>query len=185
MNKVGNGSVKWFNESKGFGFIKADGRDVFFHFNNLVSFEEGEKEPQFSGSPTIETPRGTSSLRIPKMGDEVVFIQEEAEKGPRAYSWGYKRMYTDMQKRIANRKDYRVLSQRNTLGNPPSGPPEVLWEGWDLEALRKEFPKPGDGKSISGDPLIPYWGDPDNIFEVRHWFEVQTDNVWEKCKDLR
>ncbi len=29
------GQVKWFNESKGFGFIAADGKDYFVHFKNI------------------------------------------------------------------------------------------------------------------------------------------------------
>lgn len=59
------GVVKWFNESKGFGFIKPDagGNDVFAHFsqiesagfktlaeNQRVQFEvtQGQKGPQAS-----------------------------------------------------------------------------------------------------------------------------------------
>lgn len=36
-NKV-TGKVKWFNETKGYGFIKQeDGPDVFAHFSNIQS----------------------------------------------------------------------------------------------------------------------------------------------------
>ena len=43
------GTVKWFNSSKGFGFIsREDGDDVFVHFKNIVgegylSLDEGNK----------------------------------------------------------------------------------------------------------------------------------------------
>jgi len=44
-----NGTVKWFNAEKGFGFITGeDGKDVFAHFsqinaNGYKSLEEGQK----------------------------------------------------------------------------------------------------------------------------------------------
>jgi CspA family cold shock protein len=38
MSKAVNGIVKWFNESKGFGFIEQEsGPDVFAHFKEIVS----------------------------------------------------------------------------------------------------------------------------------------------------
>ncbi|MEE2987527.1 MAG: cold-shock protein [Nitrospinota bacterium] len=58
---MAQGTVKWFNESKGYGFIESDGKDLFVHFSEIqgegfktlkegqaVEFEEGmgQKGPQ-------------------------------------------------------------------------------------------------------------------------------------------
>ena len=50
MSAKVTGSVKWFNETKGFGFLSQDngGQDVFVHFNAIVSdgfktLTEGQK----------------------------------------------------------------------------------------------------------------------------------------------
>ncbi|MBU0729331.1 MAG: cold-shock protein [Proteobacteria bacterium] len=46
---MSEGTVKWFNESKGFGFIEAeDGKDVFVHFSAISgdgfkTLREGQK----------------------------------------------------------------------------------------------------------------------------------------------
>ncbi|MDR3491552.1 MAG: cold-shock protein [Gammaproteobacteria bacterium] len=49
MSGFENGTVKWFNNSKGFGFIQRDqGEDVFVHFRAITgdgyrSLEEGQR----------------------------------------------------------------------------------------------------------------------------------------------
>lgn len=49
MSEKEQGTVKWFNGSKGYGFIeRAEGDDVFVHFNAIVgdgyrSLEEGQR----------------------------------------------------------------------------------------------------------------------------------------------
>jgi CspA family cold shock protein len=58
-----DGTVKWFNERKGYGFIEQeDGPDVFVHHSGI-------------------TGTGFKSLRE---GDRVTFDIEQGEKGPAA-----------------------------------------------------------------------------------------------------
>lgn len=38
MSNGMNGTVKWFNETKGFGFIQSDnGQDVFAHYSEIAN----------------------------------------------------------------------------------------------------------------------------------------------------
>ncbi len=58
-----NGTVKWFNAEKGFGFItREDGSDVFVHFSAI----------QGDGFKTLEE------------GQAVTFDVEESDRGPQA-----------------------------------------------------------------------------------------------------
>lgn len=58
-----NGTVKWFNGDKGFGFITGeDGKDVFAHFSQINK----------DGFKTLEE------------GQEVTFDLAQGEKGPQA-----------------------------------------------------------------------------------------------------
>ena len=60
---MANGTVKWFNEKKGYGFIEQeDGPDVFVHHSGINS----------SGFKTLNE------------GDQVTFEIEQGKKGPAA-----------------------------------------------------------------------------------------------------
>jgi len=58
------GTVKWFNEAKGFGFItpKDGGKDVFVHYSSITD----------------------DGFRTLAEGQEVSFIVENGPKGPQA-----------------------------------------------------------------------------------------------------
>ena len=66
---MSEGTVKWFNQRKGYGFISTtDGQDIFVHYSNISG--EGFKS-------LVE-------------GDAVSFDIIEGEKGPRAENVAHK-----------------------------------------------------------------------------------------------
>ena len=62
MSDKVRGTVKWFNESKGFGFIESNGVDYFVHFSAIQS----------SGFKTLAE------------GASVLFKPAKGQKGPQA-----------------------------------------------------------------------------------------------------
>jgi CspA family cold shock protein len=63
MSEKEQGTVKWFNGSKGFGFIEREsGEDVFVHYSAIVS----------DGFRTLDE------------GQRVEFVVTEGQKGPQA-----------------------------------------------------------------------------------------------------
>lgn len=57
------GTVKWFNDTKGFGFIEQDnGKDVFVHYSAITS----------------------SGFRSLQEGQRVEFVVTQGQKGPAA-----------------------------------------------------------------------------------------------------
>jgi CspA family cold shock protein len=64
---MATGTVKWFNNKKGFGFIAPDdgGDDVFVHYNSIVT--DGYKSLQEDQKVTFETedgPKGPAAINV-------------------------------------------------------------------------------------------------------------------------
>ncbi|APV35964.1 MULTISPECIES: cold-shock protein [Acinetobacter] len=66
MSNTATGTVKWFNETKGFGFIQQDsGPDVFAHFKEIAT--DGFKtlhEGQRVSFNIVEGKKGPSAVNI-------------------------------------------------------------------------------------------------------------------------
>ncbi|RDE25334.1 cold-shock protein [Motiliproteus coralliicola] len=63
MSDKQTGTVKWFNDEKGFGFIEREnGKDLFVHFRSILA----------EGRRTLHE------------GQAVSFIEVEGQKGPQA-----------------------------------------------------------------------------------------------------
>ncbi len=61
VNTLAKGTVKWFNQKKGYGFIKQEeGPDIFVHYSSI----------------------GMSGFKTLNEGEEVVFDIEEGSRGP-------------------------------------------------------------------------------------------------------
>ena len=77
-----SGTVKWFSDEKGFGFITPDegGQDAFVHFSAI----EGDDESSIPEAPTIEAPEPTEPEEqedtAPSGGTE--FDPEQYESAP-------------------------------------------------------------------------------------------------------
>jgi CspA family cold shock protein len=57
-----NGTVKWFNKEKGYGFITGeDGKDVFAHFSQINS--TGYKSLEEGQEVTFEVAQGQKGLQ--------------------------------------------------------------------------------------------------------------------------
>ena len=66
---MAKGTVKWFNASKGFGFIaKEDGGDVFVHYTAIQ--DEGFKslsEGQAVSFEIVDSPKGPKAANVVKL----------------------------------------------------------------------------------------------------------------------
>lgn len=62
MSEKLRGTVKWFNETKGFGFVESEGKDYFVHFTAI----------QGTGFKSLQE------------GASVMFKASQGQKGPQA-----------------------------------------------------------------------------------------------------
>lgn len=75
MRGMARGTVKWFNEAKGFGFItQEDGKDVFVHFSSIKgdgfrTLGEGEAV-EFDIETDAKGPRAVNVVRAGQQSEQ-------------------------------------------------------------------------------------------------------------------
>jgi len=74
-----NGTVKWFNEAKGYGFIKReDGPDLFVHYTNIAgSGFRTLKEDDRVEFEVSEGPKGLQAINVSKI-DAAIAVEDIA-----------------------------------------------------------------------------------------------------------
>ncbi|MFO8061182.1 MAG: cold-shock protein [Bacillota bacterium] len=69
---MAEGTVKWFDGGKGFGFIeREDGEDVFVHYSEIAGdgFKTLEENERVSFE-VVETPKGLQAVEVKKLGPD-------------------------------------------------------------------------------------------------------------------
>jgi len=62
---MNEGTVKWYNESKGFGFIEAEGKkDIFVHRSGLLNPANGLSEGQKVTFDTKQGDKGEVAINV-------------------------------------------------------------------------------------------------------------------------
>ena len=61
------GSIKWFNKRKGFGFIEGiDGKDYFVHHTQINEFDDLKEKDQVTFEP-VSTEKGFQAQAVKKI----------------------------------------------------------------------------------------------------------------------
>lgn len=77
---MATGTVKWFNNAKGYGFIRPDsgGDDIFAHYSTIeMDGYKSLKAGQEVAFDTCEGPKGLHALDITPVGGEPAPTQSE------------------------------------------------------------------------------------------------------------
>ena len=62
------GTVKWFNETKGYGFlVRERGADVFVHYKSIVGVPQVLTEGEHVSFDVVEGPKGLQAKNVVKI----------------------------------------------------------------------------------------------------------------------
>ena len=195
------GTVEFFSEDRGFGFVNLEDGKVFLHIKHAYRLVRGQDEPEFllTGLYGDNLP----GLVYPKGGDELVFElvfdrEQPVDRRWRTGAWSTQTEYDYLQKLIDENKAYEAAIAAKIAALPryrlyriktvkfEKLDHELLWEGVNLEALQYEFPIPDRGEDPKSDPIrrliLQGAGN-----QTQHCWMVKRsgEEEWQQCPDPR
>lgn len=112
LEEYHEGTVKFFNEEKGFGFFQTNKGDVFFHIKNFrrANGQTGEliwmSPDELGGAPKIE-----SNVRVR-------FSKAESKRGPQAPFWTFEGHFVKVLASLDRMPIYRLVHVERREGMP-------------------------------------------------------------------
>jgi hypothetical protein len=142
-SNIVQGSVRFYNAEKNFGFVEVSGQRVFFHLSACREVDGTPEEPVFSERHSDKAPTWWKGMRYP---ETIILRVVAGPKGPMAAVWGYR----------PKRNWLQTLQHQAALASYADGHVQISWSRREYGPAHREL----IGRFTAA-PILEQTGDPD------------------------